>query len=96
MKLHTMALMCLLLVGTWPQDVDSKSMHVPSSNCCFSFVKRKISPEKIQCYRNSSSTCSYRSVKLKMKKGREICALENATQAWGYLDVLKPCPPKAM
>uniref|UniRef100_A0A8C2RRQ4 C-C motif chemokine ligand 1 n=1 Tax=Capra hircus TaxID=9925 RepID=A0A8C2RRQ4_CAPHI len=59
MKLIIPALVCLLLAGMWLQDVDTKSMHVPSSNCCYMTVKRKISPKKIRCYKHISSTCSH-------------------------------------
>ncbi|EPQ08988.1 C-C motif chemokine 1 [Myotis brandtii] len=59
MKLTTMALVCLLLVGTWLQDGDSWSLHVSSSNCCFTSVRKAISPKSILCYRNSSSSCSH-------------------------------------
>ncbi|KAI5931944.1 C-C motif chemokine 1 [Manis javanica] len=52
MKLVTMALACLLLATMWLQDVDSKSMIVSSSNCCYTFVEKKISQKRIQCYRN--------------------------------------------
>ncbi|XP_005077021.2 uncharacterized protein LOC101838592 [Mesocricetus auratus] len=45
MKVITTALMCLLLAAMWPQDVDSKSMHVLSSRCCFRFLKKMPPPE---------------------------------------------------
>lgn len=34
-------------------------VHVSSSNCCYTFVEKRISLQKIQCYRNTSSTCPY-------------------------------------
>uniref|UniRef100_A0A8C9CQJ6 C-C motif chemokine 1-like n=1 Tax=Phocoena sinus TaxID=42100 RepID=A0A8C9CQJ6_PHOSS len=60
MKVITAALVCLLLARAWLQDVDAKSMHVSSSNCCFTLVERKMSLQRIQCYKNTSSTCSYK------------------------------------
>ncbi|XP_025773991.1 C-C motif chemokine 1 [Puma concolor] len=58
MKLITVALVCLLLAGMWLHEADSRSMHVSSSNCCFTFVEKKISSQRIQCYKNTSSACS--------------------------------------
>ncbi|XP_029066727.1 C-C motif chemokine 1 [Monodon monoceros] len=60
MKVITAALVCLLLARAWLQDVDAKSMHVSSSNCCFTLVERKMPLQRIQCYKNTSSTCSYK------------------------------------
>ncbi|CAO2644512.1 C-C motif chemokine 1 [Lemmus lemmus] len=92
MKLTSMALMCLLLAAMWPQDVDSKSMHVSSSRCCFSFLKRMLPQKSIQCYREISPSCSHRAVVFRMKKGQESCA--KSTDAWvqRYLKEVKPCP----
>ncbi|KAF5916092.1 C-C motif chemokine 1 [Diceros bicornis minor] len=95
MKLITMALVCLLLAGMWLPDVDSKSMHVSSSNCCFIFVKKKISQQKIQCYRDTSSTCSYKDgVIFKMKGGRKSCVLKTDSWVKDYLKSMKRCPSK--
>ncbi|XP_019485587.1 PREDICTED: C-C motif chemokine 1 [Hipposideros armiger] len=81
MKLITVALVCLLVAGLWLQDVDSRSMHVSSSNCCFVFAKRMIPVKQIQCYKNSSSSCSHPDgLIFKMKRGRESCVLK--TEQW--------------
>ncbi|EGV94381.1 C-C motif chemokine 1 [Cricetulus griseus] len=91
MKVITTALMCLLLAAMWPQDVDSKSMHVPSSRCCFRFLK-KMPPQKlIQCYREISSSCSHPAVVFRLKKGLESCALTTTTWVQDYLKKVKPC-----
>ncbi|XP_046312062.1 C-C motif chemokine 1 [Marmota monax] len=91
MKLTSVALVCLLLAATWPQDVDSKSMHVSSSRCCFSFAQKRISQKTIQCYRETSSTCAYQAAIFKLKGGRESCALKTERWVQGYLGKLKPC-----
>ncbi|XP_052615472.1 C-C motif chemokine 1 [Peromyscus californicus insignis] len=89
MKLITMALVCLLLAAMWPQDVTSKSMHVPSARCCFDFLERLPSQKLIRCYRNTSPTCSHPAVIFRLKKGQESCALSSKVQ--DYLKKLKPC-----
>ncbi|XP_071463262.1 C-C motif chemokine 1-like [Marmota flaviventris] len=91
MKLTSVVLVCLLLAATWPQDVDSKSMHVSSSRCCFSFAQKRISQKTIQCYRETSSTCAYQAAIFKLKGGRESCALKTERWVQGYLGKLKPC-----
>uniref|UniRef100_A0A8D2JIT0 C-C motif chemokine n=1 Tax=Sciurus vulgaris TaxID=55149 RepID=A0A8D2JIT0_SCIVU len=90
-KLISVALVCLLLTAIWPQDVASKSMHVSSSRCCFSFAKKRISQKTIQCYRDTSSTCPYKAVIFKLKGGRESCALKTPGWVQGYLEKIKPC-----
>ncbi|XP_016018682.2 C-C motif chemokine 1 [Rousettus aegyptiacus] len=93
MKLITMALFCLLVARMWLQDVDGRSFHVPSSNCCFNFVKKRISLGKIQCYRNSSSSCSNPDVViLKMNEGMESCAWKTTRWVKDSLQKIKPCP----
>ncbi|XP_020010291.1 C-C motif chemokine 1 [Castor canadensis] len=94
MKLVTMALVCLLLATVWLQDVDSMSMHVSASRCCFSFVAKKIPWNKIQCYRNTSSNCSYKATIFKLKGRRESCVLTEDTWVQAYLKKMKPCLPK--
>ncbi|XP_057569867.1 C-C motif chemokine 1 [Hippopotamus amphibius kiboko] len=92
MKLITMALVCLLLAGVWLQDVDAKSMHVSSSNCCFKLVERKISPQKIKCYKNTSSSCSYKNrVILKLNGGQEACVSQTKSWVRAYLKKINPC-----
>ncbi|XP_066220490.1 C-C motif chemokine 1 [Saccopteryx leptura] len=59
MKLITVALVCLLVAGMWLQDVSSMSLQVPSSICCFRFMRRKIHKERIKCYKDTSSLCSH-------------------------------------
>ncbi|XP_017204794.2 C-C motif chemokine 1 [Oryctolagus cuniculus] len=94
MKLVPVALACLLLVAMWPQDVDGKSMHVSSSNCCFSFVEKRIPLKTIHCYRRSSSTCPYDAIIFKLRGGRESCALKTVGWLQGYFKKMKPCLPK--
>ncbi|XP_011358349.1 C-C motif chemokine 1 [Pteropus medius] len=93
MKLITVALFCLLAARMWLQDVDGMSMHVSSSTCCFTFVKKMISLNRIQCYRNSSSSCSNpNGLILKMKGGRESCALKTDRWIKSSLQKIKSCP----
>ncbi|XP_077606035.1 C-C motif chemokine 1 [Crocuta crocuta] len=94
MKLITLALVCLLLAGMWLDEADSRSMHVSSSNCCFVFAERKISLQKIQCYKTTSSTCSRSSLILKLKGGRETCVLLKTPWVRQSLKSMKVCPPK--
>ncbi|XP_046533769.1 C-C motif chemokine 1 [Equus quagga] len=92
MKFIAVALVCLLLAGVWLQDADSKSMHVSSSNCCFTFMKKKISQEKIRCYRNTSSTCPYGDrLILQLRGGRQSCALKTDRWVQEYLKSMKTC-----
>nr|XP_031325618.1 C-C motif chemokine 1 [Camelus dromedarius] len=92
MKLITVALVCLLLAGMWLQDVNSKSMHVSSSNCCFRFTERKIPLHKIRCYRNTSSTCSYKNgLILKLIGGQETCVLQTKLWVLVYLKRINLC-----
>ncbi|XP_029784924.1 C-C motif chemokine 1 [Suricata suricatta] len=91
MKLVTVALVCLLLAGMWMHEADSRSMHVSSSNCCFRFVKRKISSQKIQCYKYTSSTCSHSGLILKLKGGRETCVLSQESWVKQSLKPVKMC-----
>ncbi|NP_001005252.1 C-C motif chemokine 1 precursor [Canis lupus familiaris] len=91
MKLITVALACLLLAGMWLHDVDGRSMHVSSSNCCFNFSEKRIAPQRIRCYKHTSSTCSRRLLILKMKKGRETCVLQTAQWIKDYFKTMKPC-----
>uniref|UniRef100_A0AAA9SM65 C-C motif chemokine ligand 1 n=5 Tax=Bos TaxID=9903 RepID=A0AAA9SM65_BOVIN len=92
MKLIIAALVCLLLAGMWLQDVDAKSMHVPSSNCCFRTVKGKISPKKIQCYKNISSTCSYNDrLIFKLTGGLQSCVLQKDLWVQAYLKRINLC-----
>ncbi|XP_040099969.1 C-C motif chemokine 1 [Oryx dammah] len=92
MKLIIPALVCLLLAGMWLQDVDAKSMHVPSSNCCYVTVKRKISPKKIQCYKHISSACSHDNrLILKLTGGLEACVFQKDSWVQAYLKRINPC-----
>ncbi|XP_051013851.1 C-C motif chemokine 1 [Acomys russatus] len=91
MKHITVVLMCLLLTAMWLQDVDSKSMHVSSSSCCFNGMKKKPPLKSIQCYKEISSTCRDPAVIFKMKKGRESCALETTLWVQDYLKKVGPC-----
>ncbi|XP_069339219.1 C-C motif chemokine 1 [Eulemur rufifrons] len=93
MKLIATALVCLLLAGMWPRPVDSKSMHVSSSNCCFSFVERRIPLRLIQCHRQTSSTCPYNAVIFQLKGGRQSCALKTLGWVRAHLHSVKPCLP---
>ncbi|XP_008047114.1 C-C motif chemokine 1 [Carlito syrichta] len=90
----TVALVCLMLAGMWPHAVSSKSMHVSSSNCCFSFVEKKISPRIIQCFKSTSSICPYEAFIFKLKGGRETCALKTVGWVQEYLRKVKHCLPK--
>ncbi|KAI5240401.1 C-C Motif Chemokine 1 [Manis pentadactyla] len=93
MKLVTTALACLLLATMWPQDVDSKSMIVSSSNCCYTFVEKKISQKRVQCYRNTSSSCPYHAgIIVELKGGQKICALNTARWIKNVLKGIKTCP----
>ncbi|XP_028722875.1 C-C motif chemokine 1 [Peromyscus leucopus] len=89
MKLITTALVCLLLAAMWPQDVTSKSMHVPYARCCFNFLTKLPSQKSIQCYKRTSPTCSHSAVVFRMKKGQESCALSSRVR--DYLKKIKPC-----
>ncbi|XP_004286511.2 C-C motif chemokine 1 [Orcinus orca] len=92
MKVITAALVCLLLAGAWLQDVDAKSMHVPSSKCCFTLVERKMSLQSIQCYKNTSSTCSYKNhLILKLNGGLEACVSQTKSWVRAYLKRINPC-----
>ncbi|XP_043438615.1 C-C motif chemokine 1 [Prionailurus bengalensis] len=91
MKLITVALVCLLLAGMWLREADSRSMHISSSNCCFTFVEKKISSQRIQCYKNTSSACSRSSLIIKLKGGRETCVLPTAQWVNQSLKSKKPC-----
>ncbi|KAL4689210.1 hypothetical protein H8957_004166 [Semnopithecus entellus] len=94
MQIITTALVCLLLAGMWPQDVDSKSMQVPVSRCCFSFVEKEISLRAIQCYRNTSSSCSKEGLIFTLKRGNEACALNQARWVQNHIKKLSHCLPK--
>ncbi|XP_021517496.1 C-C motif chemokine 1 [Meriones unguiculatus] len=91
MKLITMALMCLLLAAVWLQDVESKSLHVSSANCCFNSMKRMPSLKSVKCYKETSSTCGNPAVIFKMKKGRESCALKTSPWLDDYLKKVRHC-----
>uniref|UniRef100_A0A8D1D0X1 C-C motif chemokine n=1 Tax=Sus scrofa TaxID=9823 RepID=A0A8D1D0X1_PIG len=92
MKPITVVLVCLLLSGLWLQEVDSKSMHVSSSNCCYTFMEKRISLQRIQCYRNTSSTCPYqKSLILKLIGGRQTCVLQTKPWVRAYFKRIKPC-----
>nr|KAF6308821.1 C-C motif chemokine ligand 1 [Pipistrellus kuhlii] len=94
MKLTTTALVCLLLTGTCLQDGNSLSLQVSSSSCCFTPVKRAISLKGIQCYQNSSSSCSHQDrIIFKMKRGRKSCALKTDKWVTANLWKIKPCSP---
>ncbi|KAM9208883.1 C-C motif chemokine 1 [Dugong dugon] len=96
MKFITMALVCLVLAGMWTQAVDSRSMHVSSSNCCYQFVDKRIALKTIQCYKNTSSTCPYDALILKLKKGRESCVLKTVKWVQDNFSKMKPCLPKSV
>ncbi|XP_007190397.2 C-C motif chemokine 1 [Balaenoptera acutorostrata] len=92
MKIITAALVSLLLAGAWLQAVGAKSMHVPASNCCFTLVERKMSLQRIQCYKNTSSTCSYKNrLILKLNGGREACVSQTKSWVQAYLKRINPC-----
>ncbi|XP_024409771.1 C-C motif chemokine 1 [Desmodus rotundus] len=94
MKLIAMALVCLLVAGMWLQDVNSKSLLASSPKCCFTFVKNTVPRSAIQCYRNTSSSCSHSDgVIFKMKRGREICASDQKQWVKDYLTKIKLCSP---
>ncbi|XP_055113488.1 C-C motif chemokine 1 [Symphalangus syndactylus] len=94
MQIITTALVCLLLAGMWPEDVDSKSMQVPFHRCCFSFVEREISLRAIRCYRNTSSICSNEGLIFKLKGGNEACALDTVGWVQRHRKMLSHCPSK--
>ncbi|XP_007105677.1 C-C motif chemokine 1 [Physeter macrocephalus] len=92
MKIITAVLVCLLLAGAWLQDVNAKSMHVSSSNCCFTPVARRMALRRIQCYKNTSSTCSYKNhLILKLNRGREACVSQTKSWVRDYLKRINPC-----
>ncbi|XP_058902602.1 C-C motif chemokine 1 [Kogia breviceps] len=92
MKIIPAALVYLLLAGAWLQDVNAKSMHVSSSNCCFTLVERRMSLKRIQCYKNTSSTCSYKNnLILKLNGGREACVSQTKSWVQNYLKRINPC-----
>ncbi|PNI47300.1 CCL1 isoform 1 [Pan troglodytes] len=94
MQIITTALVCLLLAGMWPEDVDSKSMQVPFSRCCFSFAEQEISLRAILCYRNTSSICSNEGLIFKLKRGKEACALDTVGWVQRHRKMLRHCPSK--
>uniref|UniRef100_A0A8I3RYH5 C-C motif chemokine n=1 Tax=Canis lupus familiaris TaxID=9615 RepID=A0A8I3RYH5_CANLF len=57
--------------------------------CCFNFSEKRIAPQRIRCYKHTSSTCSRRGLILKMKKGRETCVLQTAQWIKDYLSHLR-------
>ncbi|XP_036925339.1 C-C motif chemokine 1 [Sturnira hondurensis] len=92
MKLIIMALACLLVAGMWLQDVNSKSLLVRHPRCCFKFMKKSILLDNIQCYRNSSSSCSHREVVIfRMNRGKERCASNQKQWVKDYLPKLMSC-----
>ncbi|KAM7067042.1 C-C motif chemokine 1 [Molossus nigricans] len=92
MKLITLALVCLLVAGVWLQDANGLSLQSSLSKCCFSFLKKHISPKRIRCYRNSSSSCSYEDgVIFSMRGGQKNCALKTDTWVENILPKIKPC-----
>uniref|UniRef100_A0A8D1PY18 C-C motif chemokine n=1 Tax=Sus scrofa TaxID=9823 RepID=A0A8D1PY18_PIG len=79
---------CLIL-----SQVVDQSLHVSSSNCCYTFMEKRISLQKIQCYRNTSSTCPYqKSLILKLIGGRQTCVLQTKSWVRAYFKRIKPCP----
>uniref|UniRef100_A0A5G2Q926 C-C motif chemokine n=1 Tax=Sus scrofa TaxID=9823 RepID=A0A5G2Q926_PIG len=79
---------CLIL-----SQVVDQSLHVSSSNCCYTFMEKRISLQKIQCYRNTSSTCPYqKSLILKLIGGRQTCVLQTKPWVRAYFKRIKPCP----
>uniref|UniRef100_A0A8C0SAD0 C-C motif chemokine n=1 Tax=Canis lupus familiaris TaxID=9615 RepID=A0A8C0SAD0_CANLF len=56
--------------------------------CCFNFSEKRIAPQRIRCYKHTSSTCSRRGLILKMKKGRETCVLQTAQWIKDYFKKL--------
>uniref|UniRef100_A0A8D1HPJ4 C-C motif chemokine n=1 Tax=Sus scrofa TaxID=9823 RepID=A0A8D1HPJ4_PIG len=78
---------CLIL-----SQVVDQSLHVSSSNCCYTFMEKRISLQKIQCYRNTSSTCPYqKSLILKLIGGRQTCVLQTKSWVRAYFKRIKPC-----
>ncbi|KAF6298210.1 C-C motif chemokine ligand 1 [Rhinolophus ferrumequinum] len=94
MKLITMALVCLLVAGMCLQAVDSRSLHVSTSHCCFAFAKKKIPLKKIHCYKYPSSSCSHSNgVIFNMKSGARICALKKDKWVEDSLEGIDLCGP---
>ncbi|XP_006891120.1 PREDICTED: c-C motif chemokine 1 [Elephantulus edwardii] len=94
MKFITVALMGLLLAGMFTRDADAISLHVYSSNCCYDFLRKKLPLKNIQCYINTSSSCSYEAFILKLKNGRKACVLKTANWVHENFRKMKPCPIK--
>uniref|UniRef100_A0A8D1W2C8 C-C motif chemokine n=1 Tax=Sus scrofa TaxID=9823 RepID=A0A8D1W2C8_PIG len=79
---------CLIL-----SQVVDQSLHVSSSNCCYTFMEKRISLQRIQCYRNTSSTCPYqKSLILKLIGGLQTCVLQTKPWVRAYFKRIKPCP----
>ncbi|XP_037350759.1 C-C motif chemokine 1 [Talpa occidentalis] len=92
MKLTSVALVCLLLAAMCLQALDGKSMHVSSSNCCYTSTTRRIHEKFIKCYKNTSSSCSYKDqVIFKLKRGKESCASKTEPWVRDYLNKTDPC-----
>uniref|UniRef100_A0A1D5QHN3 C-C motif chemokine n=1 Tax=Macaca mulatta TaxID=9544 RepID=A0A1D5QHN3_MACMU len=66
-------LICMLLSNSWPQDVSSDALNVPST-CCFTFSSKKISLQRLKSYRITTSRCPQKAVIFRTKLGKEMCA----------------------
>uniref|UniRef100_A0A8C3X623 C-C motif chemokine 1 n=1 Tax=Catagonus wagneri TaxID=51154 RepID=A0A8C3X623_9CETA len=87
-------LICVEL-GSEPRVLPVPKLHVSSSNCCYTFVEKRISLKKIQCYRNTSSTCPYQKrMILKLIGGLQTCVLQTKPWVQAYLKRIKTCPGK--
>ncbi|XP_021034045.1 C-C motif chemokine 1 isoform X1 [Mus caroli] len=92
MKPTAMTLMCLLLATVWIQDVDSKSMVMPSNSCCLNTLKKELPLKFIQCYRKTGSTCPHPpAVIFRLKKDIESCASTNNTWVQNHLKKVNLC-----
>uniref|UniRef100_A0A8C0NNV6 C-C motif chemokine n=1 Tax=Canis lupus familiaris TaxID=9615 RepID=A0A8C0NNV6_CANLF len=74
------ALLCFFTTASCLETVPCTPVHVSSSNCCFNFSEKRIAPQRIRCYKHTSSTCSRRGLIFARKLCGQLCS--NKKQKW--------------